>query len=200
MGWKTIKQHYGIKHIVQVSKRKEYSDEPVIMIGSPYISDIIVIRISDGKLLKRYDSGRANELLQALQPKLDDDETSGKLKELIDEKDQFDNLLPVYYIGDRRNIRLMYCEEYGYPNCTTDGRLMYENLYLKNLKDAKDYLVHRTKIDWFVWRHHVADRWKRAFEEIRRMFRWEFGEIADSIYVRCWGRFFVNKNHYDKYD
>ena len=42
MGWKTIKQHYGIKHIVQVSKRKEYSDEPVILIGSPYISDIIV--------------------------------------------------------------------------------------------------------------------------------------------------------------
>lgn len=72
MGWKTVKEYYGIKHIVQVRESKEYGEEPMILIGSPYISDIIVIRPSDGKILKRYKDNHINKLLNELQPRLDE--------------------------------------------------------------------------------------------------------------------------------
>ena len=199
MGWKTIERHYGIKHIVQVGKRQSYGDEPVIMIGSPYISDIIVIRISDGKLLKRYNSGHTNDLLRELQPKLDEDERSGKLKELIDTPDTFGELLPVYYIGDNKHVRLEYCENFGYPNCTTAGKLMYENLYFETPEKAKEELLNRTKVHWEYWRRDVKDRWIRIWEEICR-FKYNYRDLWESIYVRCWGRFFVKKGKYIEYD
>ncbi len=197
MGWKKVKEHYEIKHIVQVDSRRDYGKVPCILIGSPYIGDIIVIRISDAKILKRYDGSRfTNELLFELQPKLDEDEKNGTLKRLIDENDTFDRLLPVYNIQRRRIVK-MYCESYGYPNVTTDGQLMYENTFASQLRAARYYLLHRSKMDWRVWWWHVKERLERIVEEIRH-FHWEFGEIWDCIYVRCWGYFFVKENKIDK--
>jgi hypothetical protein len=45
MGWKSVKEHYQIKHIVQVTDKG-------ICVGSPYIHDVIIIGL-DGKVLKR---------------------------------------------------------------------------------------------------------------------------------------------------
>ena len=190
MGWKKVKEHYGIKHIVQVDSRSDYGKVPCILIGSPYIGDIIVIRISDAKILKRYTSERyINELLFDLQPKLDEDEKNGTLKRLIDEEDTFDRLLPVYNIQNRRIVK-MYCESYGYPNVTTDGQLMYENTFASQKRAARHYLMHRSKIRWHIWWWHIKERFDRIRHEIRA-FRWELEEIWDFIYVRCWGRFFI---------
>lgn len=194
MGWKTVKDHYDIKHIVQVDTRKEYGDVPVIMIGSPYISDIIVIRISDGKILRRYEDGRTNELLRALQPRLDEDEKTGKLKELIAAPDTFHNVKPVYYIGDHMHVQQMFCEHYGWPNVTVDGKLMYENEFFSQRRAAVHYLVQNTHISWKRWWYYgVKQRMERIVKEVRAFFRWEIREILESIYVRCWGRFFVKK-------
>ena len=197
MGWKKVKEHYGIKHIVQVDSRSDYGKVPCILIGSPYISDIIVIRVSDAKILKRNTSKRyINELLYDLQQRLDEDEKNGTLKRLIDEQDTFERLLPVYNIQRRRIVK-MYCESYGYPNVTTDGQLMYENTFASQLRAARYYLLHRSKMNWRVWWWHVKERLERIVEEIRR-FHWEIGEIWDCIYVRCWGYFFVKENKTDK--
>ena len=197
MGWKKVKEHYGIKHIVQVDSRRDYGKVPCILIGSPYIGDIIVIRIADAKILKRYDGSRfTNELLFELQPKLDEDEKNGTLKRLIDEQDTFERLLPVYNIQRRRIVK-MYCESYGYPNVTTDGQLMYENTFASQLRAARYYLLHRSKMNWRIWWRHVKERLERIVEEIR-YFHWELGEIWDCIYVRCWGYFFVKENKIDK--
>lgn len=197
MGWKKVKEHYDIKHIVQVDSRSDYGKVPCILIGSPYISDIIVIRISDAKILKRYNGSRfTNELLFELQPKLDEDEKNGTLKRLIDEQDTFERLLPVYNIQSRRIVK-MYCESYGYPNVTTDGQLMYENTFASQLRAARYYLLHRSKMNWRIWYRHVKERLERIVEEIRR-FHWELGEIWDCIYVRCWGYFFVKEKKTDK--
>lgn len=194
MGWKTIKEHYDIKHIVCVQKGREYGEEPMIMIGSPYITDIIVIRPSDGKILKRYGDGRTNELLRNLQPKLDEDEKNGKLKELIDTPDKFGRLLPVYYYGDRKHIRLMYCEHYGYPNCTTEGMLMYENTCCSKRKAAQHYLVAGTRINWHHWwLYGVRERLHRIKKEFICIFKYDMRDIWECVYVRCWGRFFVKK-------
>ena len=197
MGWKKVKEHYGIKHIVQVDSRSDYGKVPCILIGSPYISDIIVIRVSDAKILKHNTSKRyINELLYDLQQRLDEDEKNGTLKRLIDEQDTFERLLPVYNIQRRRIVK-MYCESYGYPNVTTDGQLMYENTFASQLRAARYYLLHRSKMNWRVWWWHVKERLERIVEEIRR-FHWEIGEIWDCIYVRCWGYFFVKENKTDK--
>ena len=53
MGWKRLKEHYRIEHMVQIT-------EAGICIGSPYIHDIIVVGM-DGKILKRHD-GNAGSL------------------------------------------------------------------------------------------------------------------------------------------
>lgn len=194
MGWKTVKDHYDIKHIVQVDTKKEYGDVPVIMIGSPYISDIIVIRISDGKILKRYKDNYINKRLNELQPRLDEDEKNGKLKELIDAKDNFGKLLPVYYIGDYKRIRLMWCEHYGYPNVTTEGTLMYENEFYSKLKAAKYHLLRNTKMNWGRWwRYNVKMRFDEICRQLKIFFKYDLREIWECVYVRCWSRFFVKK-------
>lgn len=190
MGWKNVKEHYDIRHIVQVGVRKEYGDEPCIMIGSPYICDLIVIRVSDGKILKRYKDGHANERLRTLQPRLDEDEKDGVLKALIDSEDTFGKLLPVYCIDDGRNIVKMWCERYGYPNVTTEGMLMYENTFYSQLRAAKYHLMRKSSIRWRNWWWFVCNRLSEAWDRIMCL-KWSFKEIADCIHVRIWGIFFI---------
>lgn len=166
---------------------------PCIFIGSPYISDLIVIRMSDGHILKRYTDGRhVNELLFELQTKLDKDEENGKLKQLIDEQDIFERLLPVYEIQNRKIVK-MWCEHYGWPNVTIDGKLMYNNTFVSELGEARRYLLLRSKIPWGSWRRHVSERFSELSRQIKNLFRYELGMIWDCIYVRCWGRFFVKE-------
>ena len=191
MGWKKVKEHYDIKHLVQVSTRREYDQKPCIFIGSPYISDIIVIRIEDGKILKRYTRG-SNDLLDALMPKLDDDEKNGTLKAIIDDPDTFENVKPVYFYGDYRHVIEMECEEYGWPNTTTDGQLMYENEFAPTPEEARAQLLNRSKINWWGWRMRVADRFRDIGKDIGRL-RFEFREVWTFVYVRLWGQFFVRK-------
>ncbi|MBQ9532417.1 MAG: hypothetical protein IJR71_00420 [Prevotella sp.] len=190
MSWKNVKEHYGIKHIVQIDTHEKYGNTPCILIGSPYISDIIVIRISDAKILKRYGDGHVNGLLNELQPRLDEDEKNGTLKRLIDEPDRFGQLYPAYCIEDYRHIVKMRCEEYGYPNVTTSGKLMYENTFAPDEETARKYLLHRSKVNWEIWRWHVRDRFRYIWDEVKRL-RYELNEVYNYLYVRCWGRFFI---------
>ena len=191
MGWKKVKEHYGIAHIVQVETSPSYGNDSCIFIGSSYISDIIVIRMSDAAILKRYNGGRTNDKLRALQPLLDEDSKNGTLKRLIDEPDKFGKLMPVYCIGDYRHIVAMQCEAYGYPNVTTSGKLMYNNIFVSQRRAARHYLLHRSKISPFWWRH-VKDRLGEVWRTIK-LLRYDLDEIWTYIYVRCWGRFFIRK-------
>ena len=193
MGWKKVKEYYDIVHIVQVSTKREYNNEPCIFIGSPYISDIIVIRMSDATLLKRYNSGRINDRLRAIQPRLDEDAKNGTLKRLIDEPDEFGKLLPVYCIEDYRHIVEMQCEAYGYPNVTTSGKPMYDNIFVSQRRAAQRYLLTRSKISPFWW-EHVKDRFREAWRHLKNI-RFEIGEIWTFVYVRCWGCHFIKKEH-----
>lgn len=194
MGWKNVKEHYDIKHIVQVGVRREYGDEPCIMIGSLYINDIIVIRVSDAKILKRYTDGKGiNEKLAVLQPRLDEDEKSGVLKSLIDEEDKFERLLPVYCIDDGRHIVKMWCEKYGWPNTTTGGKLMYNNIFYSQLRAAKYRLLSMSKMRWDIWWYNVRNKFSNIWRDIKG-FKWSFEEIFDCVYVRLWGVFHV-KNY-----
>ncbi|GAB0154387.1 hypothetical protein [Marinobacterium sp. BA1] len=125
MGWKNIKDHYKIGHHVQVVPGKG------ICIGSGYIHDIIVLS-ETGEFLKRY-SG-SNEDLNRYQTEMNAD--PAKLATLIAEPDVFSTSLPVYTFDDGR-IKEFLCAEYGWPNCTHDGQMMYDNTF----SSSKDEVI-----------------------------------------------------------
>jgi hypothetical protein len=120
MGWKTLKEHYRIEHIVCVTEKG-------ICIGSPYVHDLIIIGLA-GTIIKPND-GRSNADLARYMAEMTAD--LDKLREVVQVKDTFDISIPVFtYEGG--NIVEKKCEDYDWPNVTHDGDLMYSNLYSRD--------------------------------------------------------------------
>lgn len=118
MGWKNVKTHYRIEHIVQVLEGR-------ICIGSGFISDIIVIDEA-GNLVKTYDGGNTD--LSRYQAEML--ANPAQLQALVTAPDSFDRAIPVYTYARRQGVVLeKLCEAPGYPNITHDGILMYENTF-----------------------------------------------------------------------
>ena len=117
MGWKIVKEHYQISHIVHV-------DGDAICIRSNMQPALIVIG-TDGKFKQRYSDSKFEELLR-IQDAMDAD--PAKLLELIQAEDQFDKSVAVYTF-EGADIVEKYCEFPGWPRVTHAGELMYPNLY-----------------------------------------------------------------------
>lgn len=117
MGWKNIKEHYRIGHIVQVT-------EAGICIGSPYIHDLIVIGM-DGHIVKAY-RRKYNDDLFRYQSEMEADPY--QVKKLIESPDTFERSITVWTYRGAEIIEKK-CEEPGWPNVTHDGELMYENTF-----------------------------------------------------------------------
>jgi hypothetical protein len=126
MGWKNIKEHYGVTHLVSVQPEG-------ICIGSGYVPGLIVIR--EGKVSSVSPLLLSSSPLQTVLDRMRADPE--KLLELELSKDIFLQSLPVYTFEGSRVIR-EYCEEYGWPNTTHSGKLMYDNLYFKTWAEALD--------------------------------------------------------------
>ena len=118
MGWKSVKQHYQIGHIVQVT-------EEGICIGSAYVYNLMVIS-TEGRLVKRRESSDRD--LVRYQAEMDKDVEM--LKRLVLQQDHFDKSVPVFTYDGSLIIEKK-CEELGWPNITHDGELMYENMFSK---------------------------------------------------------------------
>lgn len=119
MGWKAVKEHYGIEHIVQVVPDKG------ICIGSGYVHDIIVIG-EDLSIMRMGYIGRGEPFdgwVRAMESDKDN------LRELIETPDRFTASIPVYTYDDDGNIIEKRCETPGWPNVTHDGCVMYENTF-----------------------------------------------------------------------
>lgn len=118
MGWKNIKEQYGITHIVQVTDKG-------ICIGSPYVGDLIVVK-ADGTVEAGIMGVDGNDKLQRYFNEMSADKE--KLAALISAEDTFAKSIPVYtYEGGQ--IIVKQCEELGWPNVTHDGQLMYANSF-----------------------------------------------------------------------
>lgn len=117
MGYKNIKEHFRVGHIVHVRNEG-------ICIGSPYVSDLIIIG-RNGVIKKGRDSA-VNEDINRYQSEMQAD--PAKVRALIEAPDTFTASLPVYtYEGGK--VVLHHCEQYGWPNVTHAGALMYENTF-----------------------------------------------------------------------
>ena len=152
MGWKKLKEHYKIGHIVQVTSKG-------VCIGSPYIHDFIVIangtpkwsnprRVSSNDDLARYFAEMNSDL--------------SKLQELIDAPDEFENSITVYSY-DGATIIEKKCEKLGWPNITHDGEIMHDNLFSEDhdvtLKRALEYAQSGVK--------HFGDRVAKIQEDLK---------------------------------
>jgi hypothetical protein len=116
MGWKNVKEHYRIGHLVCVTHEG-------ISIGSPYCPNLIVIG-NDGRLRKEREALAANKELVRYQTEMEAD--PAKLKELIDTPDTFERSIPIWTY-DGGDIIEKQCEDPEPLNVTHDGQLIYEN-------------------------------------------------------------------------
>ena len=145
MGWKNVKEHYGIEHYVQVTSKG-------LCIGSGYVHDLIRISPTDAKLDWDNRSDRietkigCNLSVWRLKHVGRGDPFDGivaamaadpaKLRELIDTPDDFTASIPVYTYDYDGNIIEKQCEELGWPNVTHDGTMMYENRVFETRAEA----------------------------------------------------------------
>jgi hypothetical protein len=156
MGLKAIEEHYNISHLIQ--RRGDN-----ICIGSTYISEIMVIN-QDGMIIKGREPQRANADLNRIITEMMIDEASGKLKELVQCEDSFENVTPVYTFRNGKVLK-QFCEVEGWPNITTTGEMMYENTHFKTYAEAKKACKIDSKAGvksyWRTFRQMLREQYKR---------------------------------------
>lgn len=117
MGWKNVKEHYEIRHIVHVIDDR-------IHIGSKNISILFTIN-ADGSIEEMPFEINNEDIRRYLREMKSDRET---LKRLIETPDVFDRSIRVY-VYNRGEILEKYCDKLGYPNVTHDGWLMTDDRF-----------------------------------------------------------------------
>lgn len=186
MGYKLLRDTYKIEHIVQVLDKKEYGGR-VICIGSPYVHDLIVINM-EGVVVVRSAVRDEVEFQRYIQEFNADPE---KLKRIIQTPDAFDaDKNKTVYIFDPRTckIRTEVCQEYGFPNTTNMGELMYDNTSFRTYKDALNFALWFTKFDKHDHKN-IRIILHDAFSPIRRYIRLILQHYVDCVYVRTVLRF-----------
>lgn len=123
MGWKNVKQHYRIGHIVKMADNQ-------LCIGSGYIPEIIVVSLA-GEIVKRYD--RRDGDLARYQEEIEAD--PALFTRLMREPDKFERSIPVFSFLGCKVIEKQ-CEELGWPNVTHDGDVMHENTWFPTREQA----------------------------------------------------------------
>lgn len=151
MGWKAVKEHYQIKHIAHVV-------DGHFAIGSAYISEMIVID-GNGAFLKKYDSMNAD----ITRYKKEIGESPETFARLFAEPDTFTASIPVFTWDGDKVLELL-CEETGWPNCTHDGRIMYQNQFFTD----KDKAI--------AWAKKDAEAWLKNAKEVVKFQRNKLAE------------------------
>lgn len=117
MGWKTLKEKFGITHFVQM-------EDGDICIGSAYVSRLATINQKTGKITE---NPTFNSFLRNHYPAL----LNASAQEIIDainKPDTFDASVTVYTF-DKGDIIEKQCEVPGWPNVTHDGIMMHNNTF-----------------------------------------------------------------------
>ena len=123
MGWKAVRDHYRIGHIVHV-----IGDD--LVVGSGMAPRVITVT-PDGEV--RVDLGIRNGEIGRIADEMRADKS--KLLELMSAEDAFERSIPVHTWRDGAMVE-RFCEETGWPNVTHDGDLMYENRYSEDRAEA----------------------------------------------------------------
>lgn len=126
MGWKNVKEHYRIEHIVHIKDEwHEFerckTGNKLLCIGSPLCHDLITVNLTtrkfEDKLSARSRGGELQRYWDEMQADVD------KLFSLIEVPDTFERSIPVFTFEDG-DILEKRCEELDWPNVTHDGDIM----------------------------------------------------------------------------
>jgi hypothetical protein len=117
-----------------------HQDGEKICIGGIYCGDLISVNMKtfEMKAAGHIEGGRAglrNGELVMIWDKLAELIQSGEIKGVVEGEDEMENPLTVYAV---QNGELKECvtDEYGWPNVTDDGFLMYEDQYFRTKEAA----------------------------------------------------------------
>jgi hypothetical protein len=116
-------------------------NEGYIAVGSPYVHNLISVDKKTMNIkyaLDTFGEGRKsiqNDLLVSIWDKLHDLVESGEIIDIINGADEIVKPLLVYCIKDDELVESI-TDEYGWPNVTSDGELMYENTHYKTKGEA----------------------------------------------------------------
>lgn len=160
MGWKLLKERYGIGHTVQVT------DEG-ICIGSPYVHNLIVLDFT-GRVVRRSELIGGNDDLHRYVKSFEADPQ--RVKETIDEPDCFTDSITVYTY-DGGTIIEKKCEKLGWPNCTHDGELMYENTFSTDRAEIVARAIENAKCGIELTQEAVESNQKRLDDSLARLKR-----------------------------
>lgn len=164
MGWKSIKDHYKIEHIVTCSNG-------VINIGSSYILGIISIS-ADGKIIKPVYARELspNADIRRIYGEMANDPVT--LARLAQQQDVFSATIPVYtYSGGE--VLEKYCEATGWPNVTHDGLLMYENMFFPTWSDALKLAIENAKAFVALTEREVSEMEAEVIKSRERLEDWK---------------------------
>lgn len=165
MGWKNVKEHYGIEHIVRVVPDKG------ICIGSGYVHDIIVID-KDMKIKRQEHIGRG-EPFEGWVRAMEADKA--ELKRLIDAPDTFAKSVTVYTYDYDGNVIEKQCEEPAWPNVTHDGDLMYENTFSTDRGQVVEWAKRNLTSAVELQRQTIAQAKHELVQMNTRLARYEAG-------------------------
>lgn len=120
MGWKNIKEHFGLRQHVHVTEKG-------VTFGSGYVPDLVSIDKTTGVV---HENPTFAGFLRREYPAVLD-ATPEELVRLIAEPDTFSASIAVYTYEGAEIIEKA-CEVPGWPNATHDGCLMYDNTFSTN--------------------------------------------------------------------
>ncbi|MBC8740448.1 hypothetical protein F6X40_27820 [Paraburkholderia sp. UCT31] len=163
MGWKVLKEMFGIKHYVQVT-----SDG--ICIGSSYVHNIVTINPRTGEV---HENPTFRNFLRDNYPGLLEAKPDDIVK-LIETPDTFTTSLAVYTY-ENGDIIEKQCEEPGWPNVTHDGCMMYRYSFSAD----KDKVVAWAKRSAARAIEHTSDYLAKAERELAEIRSQLAGYVAD---------------------
>lgn len=174
MGWKAVKEYFGIDYIVYVS-----GDD--IAIGSDFVPEIITIsRNGDVTVDGRHKGyGTVKKLVEKLE------ENHERLVELIRQRDTFSADIPVYTYGGGKILEYR-CERLGYPNVTHCGKILYDNMFSAD----KQYVLEQATKNAVAYSIMSHERHNKAKQELDAAQR-ELNESLDELSAYSMLRTFI---------
>ena len=135
-----------LKHILNDTKYSVSNDTDKICVGSSLCHDLISINKKTLKLRYalnqngdiRGDTYDRNDELLFIWDKLQELIDSGEINAIITEDDVLENPLPVFTYSQGELIST-FTDEYGWPNTTISGEMMYNNNWFKTKREAIEY-------------------------------------------------------------
>lgn len=166
MGWKTLKEQFGInKHIVKVSGG-------CICIGSGFIQDLVTINLITGQVSA---DTTFPDFLPEEYPALHSALPEAVLA-AINAKDQFSAFIPVFTYSGSKIIEKQ-CEQLGWPNVTHDGEVMYENMFSPDREQVVRWALNNLQ-QIVKFEKEVVSRMERELGEARAQLAKEEAGLA----------------------